>query len=79
MSALTNMLIGKCLSSRRSMMKKMLPTIRAAQLMADAIQNGNRIFGFGCTHSCLPIQEVVYRAGSLNADQPYFSPGYCPP
>ena len=48
---------------------------QAAQLMADAIQNGNRIFGFGCTHSCLPIQEVVYRAGSLMLINPIFAPG----
>jgi uncharacterized phosphosugar-binding protein len=48
---------------------------RAAKLMADAIQNGNRLFGFGCTHSCLPIQEVVYRAGGLMLINPIYAPG----
>jgi uncharacterized phosphosugar-binding protein len=48
---------------------------RAATLMADAIQNGNRIFAFGCTHSCLPIQEVVYRAGGLMLINPIYAPG----
>lgn len=48
---------------------------RAAILMADAIQNGNRIFAFGCTHSCLPIQEVVYRAGGLMLINPIYAPG----
>lgn len=48
---------------------------KTAKLMADAIQNGNRIFGFGCTHSCLPIQEVVYRAGGLMLINPIFAPG----
>jgi len=48
---------------------------QAAKLMADAIQNGKRIFGFGCTHSCLPIQEVVYRAGGLMLINPIYAPG----
>ncbi len=48
---------------------------QAAHLMADAIQNGKRIFGFGCTHSCLPIQEVVYRAGGLMLINPIYAPG----
>ncbi len=48
---------------------------QAAKLMADAVQNGKRIFGFGCTHSCLPIQEVVYRAGGLMLINPIYAPG----
>ena len=48
---------------------------KAATLMADAIEKGNRLFGFGCTHSSLPIQDVVYRAGGLMLMNPIYAPG----
>ena len=48
---------------------------RAAKLMVEAIQNRKRIFGFGCTHSSLPIQDLVYRAGGLILINPIFGPG----
>jgi uncharacterized phosphosugar-binding protein len=48
---------------------------KGAILIADAIENGNRIFGFGCTHSSLPIQDVVYRAGGLILVNPIYGPG----
>lgn len=52
------------------------PAIRAAaQIMADAIASGKRIFAFGCTHSSLPIQDLVYRAGGLMLVNPIFAPG----
>ncbi|HAF62152.1 MAG TPA: SIS domain-containing protein, partial [Anaerolineaceae bacterium] len=51
---------------------------KAATLMADAIENGNRLFGFGCTHSSLPIQGVVYRAGGLMLMNPIYAPGIAP-
>ncbi len=47
----------------------------AAELMADAIAKGKRIFGFGCTHSSLPVQDLVYRAGGLMLINPIFGPG----
>jgi uncharacterized phosphosugar-binding protein len=47
----------------------------AARLMANAIQNGNNLFAFGCTHSSLPIQDLVYRAGGLMLINPIFGPG----
>jgi uncharacterized phosphosugar-binding protein len=47
----------------------------AAKLLADTIQKGNRIFAFGCTHSSLPIQDIVYRAGGLMLVNPIFGPG----
>lgn len=46
-----------------------------ATLLADAIANGQRIFAFGCTHSSLPIQDLVYRAGGLMLINPIFGPG----
>ena len=48
---------------------------QAATLMADAVMNGKRIFAFGCTHSSLPIQDLVYRAGGLILINPLFGPG----
>ena len=43
--------------------------------MADAIEGGKKIFAFGCTHSSLPIQDLVYRAGGLMLINPIFGPG----
>jgi uncharacterized phosphosugar-binding protein len=47
----------------------------AAGLMADAIVAGHAIFAFGCTHSSLPIQDLVYRAGGLMLINPIYGPG----
>ncbi len=47
----------------------------ASDLMVAAIENGKRLFGFGCTHSSLPIQDVVYRAGGLMLMNPVYAPG----
>jgi uncharacterized phosphosugar-binding protein len=46
-----------------------------ARLLANAIADGHRIFAFGCTHSSLPIQDLVYRAGGLMLINPLFGPG----
>lgn len=46
-----------------------------ARLMADAVEHGQRIFAFGCTHSSLPVQDLVYRAGGLMLINPLFGPG----
>ncbi len=48
---------------------------KAAQLLADTIEKGGNIFAFGCTHSSLPIQDLVYRAGGLMLINPIFGPG----
>ncbi len=47
----------------------------AASVLAEAIASGQRIFGFGCTHSSLPIQDLVYRAGGLMLINPIMAPG----
>ena len=47
----------------------------AAGLLADAITDGNRIFAFGCSHSSLPVQDLVYRAGGLMLINPIYGPG----
>ena len=48
---------------------------KAASMITDAVESGNRIFGFGCTHSMLPIQDLVYRAGGLILINPIYGPG----
>jgi len=48
---------------------------RASKLLADAIEAGHSIFAFGCTHSALPIQDLVYRAGGLILINPILAPG----
>lgn len=48
---------------------------KAANLMASAIVRGKNIFAFGCTHSSLPIQDLIYRAGGLMIINPIFGPG----
>lgn len=53
-----------------------LPAIdKAAEIIAEAIANGKRIFGFGCTHSALPVQDIAYRAGGLVLVNPILAPG----
>jgi len=37
----------------------------AAELLAEAVESGRRIFTFGAGHSSLAAQDVVYRAGGL--------------
>ena len=48
---------------------------QAAEFIADAVERGHNIFAFGCTHSSLPIQDLVYRAGGLMLINPIFGPG----
>lgn len=53
-----------------------LPKIEeAAKMIADTIEDGGRIFAFGCTHSSLPVQDIVYRAGGMMLINPLFGPG----
>jgi len=60
---------------RRIQSEEMENIDQAARMLADAIQNGQRIFGFGATHSSLPIQDLVYRAGGLMLINPIYAPG----
>src|SRR5512136_2751809 len=47
----------------------------AAKAMADAVEGGHCLFAFGCTHSSLPIQDLVYRAGGFMLINPIYGPG----
>ena len=53
-----------------------MPAIyQAAGLLSEAIASGKRVFAFGCTHSSLPIQDLVYRAGGVMLINPIYAPG----
>ncbi len=76
MSTLTNEYLEKVIDLIQKIKNEEEKAIdEAATLMADAVEKGNRLFGFGCTHSSLPIQDVVYRAGGLMLMNPIYAPG----
>ncbi|NDL58348.1 sugar isomerase domain-containing protein [Phytoactinopolyspora sp. XMNu-373] len=43
--------------------------------IAESIAGGARLFAFGCGHSALAVQEIVYRAGGLMLVNPLLGPG----
>ncbi len=47
----------------------------AAEIISQAIADGHSLFGFGCTHSSLPVEDIFYRAGGLMLVNPIFAPG----
>jgi uncharacterized phosphosugar-binding protein len=76
MSALAKAYIDGVIQLLQRITEEEMPALRdAAKIMADAIAQGKRIFAFGCTHSSLPIQDLVYRAGGLMLINPLFGPG----
>ncbi|MDN6281721.1 MAG: SIS domain-containing protein [Corynebacterium sp.] len=48
---------------------------KTADAIADRVVAGARIFAFGASHSSLPVQDIVYRAGGLMLINPLFAPG----
>lgn len=48
---------------------------QAAVLLADAVENGQRIFAWGCTHSSTTMQDIFARAGGLMLINAIFAPG----
>lgn len=66
------------------MIKKMLDRIaeeegealeQGGKLLADAIENGQRIFAWGSTHSATTMQDIFARAGGLMLINAVFVPG----
>ena len=51
---------------------------QAAGLIADAIEQGQCLFAFGCNRSSLQIQDLVYRAGGFMLDEFSASPKLIP-
>lgn len=49
---------------------------RHQNLVAALLEGaGGRIFAFGASHSSLPVQDIVYRAGGLMFINPLYGPG----
>ena len=48
---------------------------RGGKLLADAIENGQRIFAWGSTHSATTMQDIFARAGGLMLINAVFVPG----
>jgi uncharacterized phosphosugar-binding protein len=51
------------------------PIEEAASAIGESLRQGGRLFAFGCSHSSLPVQDIVYRAGGLMLVNPLFGPG----
>lgn len=48
---------------------------KIAGVIGDKLAAGGRLFAFGCSHSSLPVQDIVYRAGGLMLVNPLYGPG----
>ena len=49
---------------------------QAKSLVAEAIENKNNVFVFGCSHAGILAEEVFYRTGGLAVINPIFFPGF---
>lgn len=76
MTALTKQYLNATIALLKRVDEEETPNIeRAAERIADCIAGGGRLFAFGCSHSSLPVQDIVYRAGGLMLVNPIFAPG----
>lgn len=48
---------------------------KSAELIVDTIQNGKKVYIFGCTHAGILAQEAFYRTGGLVIINPILPPG----
>jgi uncharacterized phosphosugar-binding protein len=73
---LSRQYLSKVIALLQQLLDQEGPAIhQAAALIAEAVESGHNIFAFGCTHSSLPIQDLVYRAGGFMLVNPIFGPG----
>ncbi|WP_151550339.1 MULTISPECIES: sugar isomerase domain-containing protein [Corynebacterium] len=76
MSKLTNNYFDQITSLLEKVRSTQLESIdEAAHVIADKVASGGRIFAFGASHSSLPVQDIVYRAGGLMLINPLYGPG----
>ncbi|MFW0179832.1 sugar isomerase domain-containing protein [Rothia sp. P7208] len=76
MSQLLDSYYQQIISLLEKIREEEVPTIdKAAQAIADRVAQGARIFAFGASHSSLPVQDIVYRAGGLMLINPLYAPG----
>ncbi|MFW0112581.1 sugar isomerase domain-containing protein [Rothia sp. CCM 9417] len=76
MSQLLDSYYQQIISLLEKIREEEVPTIeKAASEIADRVAKGARIFAFGASHSSLPVQDIVYRAGGLMLINPLYAPG----
>lgn len=76
MSELLNHYFDEVTKLLEQVKEEEIPTIdSAAKEIAQRVVDGARIFAFGASHSSLPVQDIVYRAGGLMLINPIFGPG----
>lgn len=76
MSKLTDTYLDSAIELLRRLRDEETPKIEeAAEGIAAALAAGGRLFAFGCSHSSLPVQDIVYRAGGLMLVNPIYGPG----
>ncbi|MBA0051282.1 sugar isomerase domain-containing protein [Streptomyces sp. AJS327] len=60
---------------RRLRDEEVSPIEEVGAVVGEALRSGGRLFAFGCSHSSLPVQDIVYRAGGLMLVNPVYGPG----
>ncbi|MFC6355058.1 sugar isomerase domain-containing protein [Luethyella okanaganae] len=76
MTTLTDRYLNETIALIERIRDEETPAVeKAAALIADVLEGGGRLFAFGCSHSSLPVQDIVYRAGGLMLVNPVFAPG----
>lgn len=76
MSVLTTRYLEAAIELLKRLRDEETPAIEeAARAIAECVVAGGNLFAFGCSHSSLPVQDIVYRAGGLMLVNPLFGPG----
>lgn len=76
MSQLTNHYFDEIIALLEKVRETQLDAVdQAAKTIAEKVAAGGRIFAFGASHSSLPVQDIVYRAGGLMLINPLYGPG----
>lgn len=75
-STLPSTYLDKTIALLEKLRDEEVPAVgEAGAVIARAIAEGGRLFAFGCSHSSLPVQDIVYRAGGLILANPVYGPG----
>ncbi|AOZ72167.1 hypothetical protein BK816_01685 [Boudabousia tangfeifanii] len=76
MSEMTNTYLNGAIKLLERLRDEEAPKLEeAAKAISEVLRNGGNLFAFGCSHSSLPVQDIVYRAGGLMLVNPLYGPG----
>ena len=68
--------LEKCSELIGKLQQDQLPQIQeAAELIAQAVEEGHTLYAWGGPHSSLPVQDIFWRAGGLALVNPLFTHG----